>query len=100
VKVVLCSKCVRKIMWKRKHEKRSSRKEDDNVEEKIEASGIVEMQEDRRPPEPSRSKDVERNDDSEPHAQRRRSSRSRSPRSHKRKQEASSSLLRTKDRSS
>ncbi|KAG2125390.1 folate-sensitive fragile site protein Fra10Ac1-domain-containing protein [Suillus clintonianus] len=79
VKVVLCSKCVRKIMWKRKHEKR---REDEGgaVEAK---TGESEQVEDRKQLKSrSRSKDVER--DVERHrARRRRSSRSRSPRAHK-----------------
>jgi protein FRA10AC1 len=80
VKVVLCSKCVRKVMWKRKHEKR--RREDDGVEGKMEASDMVEVLEDRKPLKSrSRSKEVELNDDSKRHgARRRRSSRSQSPR--------------------
>ncbi|OJA12273.1 hypothetical protein AZE42_08149 [Rhizopogon vesiculosus] len=103
VKVVLCSKCVRKIMWKRKHEKRT-REDINEAEGKVEASDTVEVQEDRRPPNSrSRSKDVQHNDGSEWHgAQRRRTSRSRSPQSHhrKRKRDISPTLLRTRDKSS
>ncbi|KAG0700289.1 folate-sensitive fragile site protein Fra10Ac1-domain-containing protein [Suillus ampliporus] len=97
VKVVLCSKCVRKIMWKRKHEKR---REDESVEAKTGESNKAEMHEDGSPPKSrSRSSDVER-DDEQYRARRRRSSRSRSPRAHKRKRDASPTLLQTKDSSS
>ncbi|KAG1744161.1 folate-sensitive fragile site protein Fra10Ac1-domain-containing protein [Suillus paluster] len=97
VKVVLCSKCVRKIMWKRKHEKR---REDGAVEAKTGESNKVEMHEDTRRPTKSRSrsKDVER-DDERYRARRRRSSRSRSPRAHKQKQDTSPTLLQTRNSS-
>lgn len=100
VKVVLCSKCVRKIMWKRKHEKR---REDDGAEAKTGESDKVEMHEDRRTPKSrSRSKDIERHviDDERYRARRRRSSRSRSPRAHKRNRGASPTLLQTRNSSS
>ncbi|KAG1893852.1 folate-sensitive fragile site protein Fra10Ac1-domain-containing protein [Suillus fuscotomentosus] len=99
VKVVLCSKCVRKIMWKRKHEKRSEG-EGEGVEAKTGESDKVKMDEDRRAPESrSRTKDVELDDiDDEQHrARRRRSSRSRSPRAHKRNRDASPTLLQTRN---
>jgi protein FRA10AC1 len=89
VKVVLCSKCVRKIMWKRKHEKR---REGQEVETKTGESDKVEMHEDRRVSKSrSHSKDVERRDidDEVYRTRRRRSSRSRSPRAHKRNRGAS-----------
>ncbi|KAG1796264.1 folate-sensitive fragile site protein Fra10Ac1-domain-containing protein [Suillus plorans] len=97
VKVVLCSKCVRKIMWKRKHEKRS---EDEGVEAKTGESDKVKMDEDRRAPKSrSRTKDVELDgiDDEQHRTRRRRSSRSRSPRAHKRNRDASPTLLPTRN---
>ncbi|KAG2130826.1 folate-sensitive fragile site protein Fra10Ac1-domain-containing protein [Suillus bovinus] len=97
VKVVLCSKCVRKIMWKRKHEKE---REGEGVEAKTAESDEVKMHEDRRAPKSgSRPKDNERNDigDEQYRTRRRRSSRSRSPRAHKRNRDASPTLSQTRN---
>ena len=91
VKVVLCSKCVRKIMWKRKHEKR--RRDDDGLEGKTEV-GTVDAQEDRRSPKSkSHSRDAEHNDDPEQHGVRqKRRSRPQSPLPRKRKRDISPTL--------
>ncbi|KAG2062473.1 hypothetical protein BDR04DRAFT_1040325, partial [Suillus decipiens] len=99
VKVVLCPKCVRKIMWKRKYEKR---KEDEGAEAETGESDKIEKHEDRNIKSRSRSKDVERDDidDDRYHPRRRRSSRSRSPRAHKRNRGASPTLLQTRNSSS
>lgn len=95
VKVVLCPKCVRKIMWKRKYEKRKEDKGVDSVEAKMGESDKAEKHEDRKAKSRSHSKDVERDDidDDRYRPRRRRNSRSRSPRAHKRNRGASPTLL-------
>ncbi|KAF9223789.1 hypothetical protein BS17DRAFT_781196 [Gyrodon lividus] len=96
VKIVLCPRCVRKLLWKRRHDKSDVQDKD------VEAGPVADKRRDREGDEPEVKQLAQKHSPRvleegsvdgvtlNPRERRRRSSRSRSPRTHRERQEPSS----------